>query len=269
MLPQLEAASRFDPGRHLPLLHGGAGRVGWIAPEFVMALAAYPAAFSRDQTGVRILSPAHMAQAVRELAAAGWIKGWRDERYEVLAHAGGEPLFRLERAAFRRFGLLARASHLNGWVQTADGCSLWIARRSRGKPIDPGMLDNLVGGGIAAGASPEATLVRECGEEAGMSSGLAGRALPAGTLRVCREVPDGVHDELIHAFDLELPADFAPRNADGEVEEFMLLAPAELEIRLARGEFTVDAAAVTIDFLWRRGVTRDPRIGEALGRLRA
>lgn len=269
MLLQLEAASRFDPRGLVPLLYGDAGRVGWVATDFAAALRAYPDAFARDDAGLRILSPAAMQQAVRQLASDGLIKGWRDERYEVRAHPAGDALFLLERAAFRRFGLLARAAHLNGWVKAAGGCRLWVARRSPGKPIDPGMLDNLVGGGIAAGSSPEATLVKECVEEAGIPPALARGAAAAGTLRVRRRVADGVHDELIHAFDLELPAQFVPRNRDGEVVEFMLLAPEELGARLAAGEFTVDAAAATIDFLWRRSALDDARIGQELQRLRA
>ncbi len=269
MLPQLEAACRFDPGSLVPLLYGNAGRVGWLAADFATVLQAYPEAFAREHAGVRILSPERMDHAVRELARASVIRGWRDERYEVRAHPDGDALFLLERAAFRRFGLLARAAHLNGWVTTAGGWKLWVARRSPGKPIDPGMLDNLVGGGIAAGASPESTLLKECDEEAGIAPTLARGAVAAGRLRVRRRVADGVHDELIHAFDLELPAQFVPRNRDGEVAEFMLFSPAELGARLAAGEFTVDAAAATMDFLWRRAALDDPRIGEALERLRA
>ncbi len=48
---------------------------------------------------------------------------------------------------------------------------MWIARRSPTKPIDPGMLDNLVGGGLAAGLTVAQTLVKEGWEEAASRRG--------------------------------------------------------------------------------------------------
>ncbi len=267
MLPRLEAATLFDPSAHLPLTCPGAGRVGWVTAGFATVLEAFPDAFACNGGKLAIVSPDRLQTAVRALHAAGWIAGWRDERYEVRG-PGGESIFTLERAAFRRLGLQARAVHLNGWVRDGGGWRLWIARRSAAKPIDPGMLDNLVGGGIGAGYSPLETLLKECGEEAGLPETLARRAVPIGRFRVLRSVPDGVHDETIHAFDLELPGDFAPTNRDGEVADFTLLDAGEAAARLAAGEFTVDAGVVTIDFLWRRGTLRDPRVGAALDALR-
>ena len=227
----------------------------------------YPDAFVRQGASLGIASPECLQEAVRELRDAGWIKGWRDERYEVRGQRG-QALFTLERAAFRRLGLQARAVHLNGWVRDGAGWRLWIARRSAAKPVDPGMLDNLVGGGIGAGYSPLETLLKECGEEAGLPETLARQAVPAGRFRVQRGVPDGVHDETIHAFDLELPEGFVPSNRDGEVAEFTLLDAGEAAARLAAGAFTVDAGVVTIDFLRRRGALRDPRVDTALDALR-
>jgi 8-oxo-dGTP pyrophosphatase MutT (NUDIX family) len=268
MLERLRAAGDFDPAGFIPLLQGGK-RVGWLRPAFAAALEAHPLAFRRTPAGVAIIDEKALDPVVEKLAADGWISGWRDERYPVLQGPGAAVLFELERASFRRFGLLARASHLNGWTRSTGGWKLWIARRSPRKPIDPGMLDNLVGGGIAAGSTPEATLLKECAEEAGIPAALAGQAVAAGTMRVQRAVDAGLHDELIHAFDLEVPEGFVPVNQDGEVAAFMLLDAEAVVARLAAGEFTADAGAVTADFLWRKGALTDPAIGEALAALRA
>lgn len=268
MLPQLEAADRFDPATCLPLTIEPAGRIGWLAPDFARALASFSDAFAIDSCEAKILSPDAMQPAIRSLAQAGWISGWRNERYEVLSGASGEPLFTLERAAFRRFGLQSRAVHLNGWVRDGNGWRLWVARRSATKSIDPGMLDNLVGGGIGAGFTAWETLFKECDEEAGLPSATARLAVPAGGLRVVHAVDDGVHDESLQVFDLELPEGFAPANRDGEVAAFMLLSPDEVAARLQRGEFTIDAGVVTIDFMWRKGYLSDAVIGERLARLR-
>jgi len=265
LLERVTGAARIDPSALLPL-HSHGRQIGWLQPSFADVLMRYPAAFARDALGVRVASIAHMEKAVLALAAEGWITGWRDEPYDV--RCGAKTLFTLERAAFRRFGMLAAASHLNGWVAWEGGFKLWIARRSASKPIDPGMLDNLVGGGIAAGSSPAATLAKECGEEAGIDTALAHCAAAAGCLRITRMVENGVHDEIVHVFDLELPSRFVPSNRDGEVAEFMLLEPAEVARRVAAGEFTIDAGAIIVDFLLRRGWLDDPEVRDAIKVLR-
>lgn len=267
MLRQIEAASRFAPHEYLPVCFGEE-RIGWALPPFAGALAAHPGVFVCTPDAVHIVEPAGLDAAVAALAGAGWIRGWRNERYEVVSPARGARLFTLERAAFRPFGLQARAAHLNAWVRAGDAALLWIARRSATKPIDPGMLDNCVAGGVPAGSTPAATLRRECGEEAAIPPDLAGRAAPAGAYRVQRGVAEGVNHEVLHVFDLELPAGFAPANRDGEVASFALLTPAEVSARIAAGEFTLDAALVTADFLWRRGHAADARLGAALAALR-
>jgi 8-oxo-dGTP pyrophosphatase MutT (NUDIX family) len=268
MIDQLRGAAHFDPAGFVALLHG-ASRVGWLRPDFALALEAFPETFAREPRGITVVSTATLDTVVSMLARQGWIGGWRNERYPVTPGPGQGTLFELERAAFRRFGMLARASHMNGWTRSAGSWKLWVARRSPTKPVDPGRLDNLVGGGIAAGSSPEATLVKECAEEAGIPAQLAREAVAVGTMRVSRAVEDGLHDELIHAFDLELPAGFTPCNNDGEVAEFMLLEPGAVAARLEAGEFTLDAGAVTADFRWRRGALTNPQLGPALAALRA
>jgi 8-oxo-dGTP pyrophosphatase MutT (NUDIX family) len=123
------------------------------------------------------------------------------------------------------------------------------------------MFDNLVGGGIARGFSVEQTLVKEAWEEAGIAAPLAQQAQAAGTLRVCREVPDGLHAEVIHVYDLWLPPEFAPCNQDGEVAGFRALTPAEAAAELSEdAPYTIDAALVAIDCLARRIPGFRPRI---------
>src|SRR4030095_1097627 len=94
---------------------------------------------------------AALDRVARELSAAGELTAWRNERYAVGAEFGAAPWFRLERAAARYFGIHTYAAHLNGVVRCEDDILMWLARRSATKSIDPGMLDNLVGGGIASG----------------------------------------------------------------------------------------------------------------------
>jgi len=119
------------------------------------------------------------------------------------------------------------------------------------------MLDNLVAGGVASGQDPWRALQRECGEEAGIPPVLAREARPAGTLSVCQDVPEGLNREVLHVYDLSLPAGFEPRNADGEVSEFLPLDAQQMLERIGRGEMAVEAGLVAVDFALRYGLIRD------------
>ena len=65
----------------------------------------------------------------------------------------GERLATIERASARFWGTLTLGAHATGYTRSAGGRpeALWIARRSFTKATDPGMLDNLVGGGVPHG----------------------------------------------------------------------------------------------------------------------
>jgi 8-oxo-dGTP pyrophosphatase MutT (NUDIX family) len=175
----------------------------------------------------------------------------------VAPSLGDAPWFFLERAAARYFGVHTYAAHLNGLVRVDDAVTMWLARRSDSKAIDPGMLDNLVGGGIAAGATVADTVVKESWEEAGITQGLAATAQSAGLLSIFRVQRDGVQHETIFVHDLWLPADFAPANQDGEAVEHRRVALAEAArlIAIADGPDTVtsDASLVALDCLLRLG----------------
>jgi 8-oxo-dGTP pyrophosphatase MutT (NUDIX family) len=194
---------------------------------------------------------------VRTLAAEGVLTAWRDERYEVAPEFGASPWFLLERAAARYFGIRTFAVHVNGLVRRGDGIAMWIARRSPTKPIDPGLLDNLVGGGIAAGQTAAAALVKEAWEEAGVDAELARSARPAGAVHLCRAQPDGLQRETIFVHDLWLPDDFMPEGQDGEVVEHRVVALPEAAALIAHegGDdvVTADAALVILDCLLRHG----------------
>src|SRR5208282_2047485 len=139
-----------------------------------------------------------LAEVARTLAAEGALTAWRGERYAVAADPGTPPLFELERAAARYFGIHTFAAHANGLVGGAAGWRMWLARRSATKAIDPGLLDNLVGGGIAAGTTPGQTIAREAWEEAGIGEDIARRAPRVGSVELCRDRPDGLQRETIY-----------------------------------------------------------------------
>jgi 8-oxo-dGTP pyrophosphatase MutT (NUDIX family) len=242
--------------------------VGWIIPERAQRLLQWHDVFRRGTRGVELLPgldtpPARtrpLAEVARALSMEAALTAWRGERYAVALRPGAPPLFELERAAARYFGIHTFAAHANGLVGDADQWQMWLARRSPSKPIDPGLLDNLVGGGIAAGYDATRTLIKEAFEEAGISGAVAGRARGAGSVEICRDQPDGLQRETIHVYDLRLSADFVPENQDGEAVEHRLCAPDALLALLAGDELTADASLVIVDFLLRHGhiAARDP-----------
>ena len=259
---RLRAAREFRPRAYLALAFG-ADTIGWIRRDLAEWLRVWPEVFEFSDKNICLRPVAEadlsaaLAEVARVLAREGHIQGWRNETYAIRANEGGAVLFHLERAATRFFGLTSSAAHLNGFFFQNENPTIWIARRSATKAIDPGMLDNLVAGGVPSGQDAWQTLLRECGEEAGIPTALAGKARPAGVLRVCREVPEGLHSEFLHVHDLALPADFVPRNTDGEVSEFLSLDAQRLMERIAGGEMTVEAALVAADFVLRQGVLQD------------
>ena len=258
---RLRAARKFDPAAHVPLLCVGA-HVGWLRKPHAQRVMAWPEIFKRDATGVHIgeslateaTRTAAMAEVINVLNKEGTITGWRDERYSVVTAFDAPPLFHIERAAARYFGTTTYAAHANGYCGRGADCEMWLARRSATKPIDPGMLDNLIGGGLSAGTPPMQALIREAWEEAGIPEALARKAIVTGTVTLLREVPEGVQSELIFVHDLEMPCNFQPHNEDGEVAEFRRV-PAAAVIDLLEEDdtgITLDASLVILGFLLRQ-----------------
>jgi 8-oxo-dGTP pyrophosphatase MutT (NUDIX family) len=260
---RLEAILAAPQGRYRPFLVDG-DAVGWIDDERALRLAAFADVLIVDDDEVRfvggIIQPEArtdaMERVARELAEDGLLSAWRSERYAVVLEFGDTPRFELERCAARYFGIRTFAAHINGLVRTADGIHMWLGRRSPDKAVDPGLLDNMVGGGIAAGASIEATVIKEAWEEAGIPAALAADVQPMGALRICRAHPRGLERETVYVHDLWLDPAFVPAGVDGEVVEFRL-ETLDNAARLAansRGSdmVTADASLVIADCLIRR-----------------
>ena len=233
----------------------GADPLGWVQSQHVpFLLRALPGVGSVPGGlcwDVHKRSPAQRSQDLALAAIAlrdqGLIRGWRDECYSYWGAISHDPdvaqpeWFRLERAAFRFFGLRSHAVHVNGF--TEDGF-VWCGRRSLTKPTDPGMLDNIAAGGLPVGESLQLCGVREMAEEAGLSEALALTAVANGQVTTCRSVTRGWHHETLWVYNLVVPADVQPVNQDGEVAEFTLLSPQQVVQAIAAKTMTVDASCV-------------------------
>jgi 8-oxo-dGTP pyrophosphatase MutT (NUDIX family) len=119
-------------------------------------------------------------------------------------------------------GIQAQGVHVNGLVRMGDGLHLWVAVRAADKLLDPNKLDHIVAGGVPAGLTPMQTLEKEAGEEAAIPPELAARAIKVATIDYAMNRAEGLRRDRLHCYDLELPADFVPHPADGEVSRFEL-----------------------------------------------
>jgi len=202
----------------------------------------------------------HLADAGRleDLARAASAEGafrLRGEAFDVRETFEGPVIARIDRGGLPVFGIAAQGVHLNGLVARPDGLHLWVARRARTKPLDPGKLDHLVAGGISAGMTPFQTLLKEAEEEAGLPADLTRQAIQRGTLDYAITRPEGLRRDRLHLYDLMLPETFQPEPRDGEVEGFELW-PIRRAFEAVRetDEFKFNVKLVLIDLFGRLGM---------------
>uniref|UniRef100_A0A8C6TXA4 Thiamin pyrophosphokinase 2 n=1 Tax=Neogobius melanostomus TaxID=47308 RepID=A0A8C6TXA4_9GOBI len=239
-------------------------QVGWVPLLVASQLETYAEVFSVSRGGAVSLSPRLnsyesrseavdvVLQTLRRQALFSCLRGWRDEKYSVMARFCDPPLMWMERAATSLFGVKRYGVHINAYtVSTSGELSMWLARRSATKQTYPGLLDNMAAGGLAAGVSVKHTAVKECEEEACVPASLANKAVPVSTVSYTYEDEEGVFAESQFVFDLELPQDFRPAVGDGEVQEFYLLPITEVQQLLATDDFKPNSAMVVLDFLIR------------------
>jgi 8-oxo-dGTP pyrophosphatase MutT (NUDIX family) len=180
---------------------------------------------------------------------------WRGEAFDVRAAMAEPVLAQIDRGALPAFGIQAQGVHLNGLVSRPDGVHLWVARRARDKALDPGKLDHVVAGGVPAGLDAFETLIKEAQEEASIPPALAVRSIRVGTISYAMDRPEGLRRDVLACYDLDMPADFTPVAADGEVEAFELwpIARAAEAVR-ATDDFKFNVNLVLIDLFIRRGL---------------
>lgn len=266
LLARIEEANRHGFSGFRPWYVAGQ-RVGCVRDSFVERLAAWPDVFRIEPGALhmaRELDATHVPEARRSEAIAQVcealrdqrvITGWRDERYPVTRAWTAPPLALIERAAAPFFGITAYGVHMNGFVRDARSTQrMWIARRALSKPTGPGKLDQLVAGGQPHGISLHENLIKECAEEAGIPRALAEHVRPAGAISYLLETPNGMRPDVLFCFDLELPANFEPVNADGEVDAFYLWDVDTVEHTVTHTDrFKFNCSLVIIDFLIRHG----------------
>jgi len=244
--------------------------VGWLSHDFAEELRSWPELFVIATDVVKVTVQEKQAgltdfksrtgalKIVNEsLVRKGVIKQTHGEHYPVKSQFQEPPLLVIDRASASYYGIKAWGQHLNGYVRKRGEIYMWIARRARDKRTFPGMLDNMVAGGLPYNISLRENIAKECSEEASVPEALLAPLKSVGAISYCAETNEGLKSDILFCYDLELPESFQPVCQDGEVEEFSLLPLAEVaSIVRETNSFKPNCDLTIIDFLIRHGVIK-------------
>lgn len=241
-LSRARADADRPPARERLPLHIDGVVCGSVEPALGDRLVDAKQPLRRDGRGWHIEgeADASLAAVASWLRSAGLAGAWRDELL-VVETGPGRVDAAIERAAVRPLGITTFAVHLVGATRDSR---VWVQRRAFDKAIDPGLLDTLMGGQVAAGETAATALERETMEEAGLAIDDLDDVRATGRVTVRRPVDEGYMVEHIDVFIATVPDGNEPRNLDGEVAGFECLDLAALEGALANGEFTLEATLI-------------------------
>lgn len=260
-IDRLNRLRRWEPEAYRPFVVGGV-QVGRVRHAFARRLADVPDVFDVDARAVRLAAhltdPEARTRAVHEAAARladnGEIRPLRGEVYGVAESWAAPDRMRLDRGLVPLFGTPSYGVHVNGYVGDDADQTLWIGHRAPNKRVAPDKLDHMVAGGVAHGYGIRETLIKEAAEEADLPESAAAAARPVGALSYLCEAESGLRDDTLFIFDLALPADFTPRNTDGELIGFEAWSVPDAMAKVRDTDaFKFNVAPVMVDFFIRHG----------------
>ena len=260
-LRHVEHCNRHTPSDFVPFYTDGQ-LVGRVRRSFREQLAGYPDLFHVSDNQIKLHERLSgyaerteaMAAMMAQLVADGRHAYLMGEPYPVTPAGREQVLFEIDRTASSLFGLRTFGQHINGYVLDGDELLMWVARRAEDKRTFPGMLDQIVAGGLPVAVSLQENLEKECYEEAGIPRNLARQAVPVGALSYNVDNVKGYKYDILYCYDILLSGDFVPECTDGEVDEFMLQPVSEVMRAVVETDrFKPNCNLVVIDFLLRHG----------------
>ena len=271
-LRHIQSCNQHNPDDFVAFIVDGK-QVGRFRHQFAAGLAEWADVFVIEEGSIS-LSPqlqtySQRSNAIdtllRQLLTRNEHPYMMDEMYAVTASNHQHAVFEIDRSAAALFGIRTFGQHVNAFVQKPDGLYMWLGQRAADKRTFPGMLDQLVAGGLPVTETLAGNLSKECYEEAGIEAHTAQTAVAVGTVSYNVDTPAGFKYDTLYCYDLELPADFTPHCTDGEVDEFKLLPIEEvMKIVQETDNFKPNCNLVVIDFLIRHGYIT-PEHDEYLG----
>lgn len=175
-------------------------------------------------------------------------------------------------------GIATAGVHLNVYTLIDQQPHIWVSRRSFEAVSYPGLLDQIVAGGMDPedGTNPWTTLEHEASEEAKLvldktSGRVTHDGVEVGIVQGPTRISffdqknraagaDHGHIEpgVRFVFDLEVPSNFVPvPNEPEKVEGFMLRSMPEVCRDLLNDQWKPNSALTTLDFLLRKGFVED------------
>lgn len=241
----------------------GGAQVGWVSDDLAERMTRWHEYFAISKEAVSFRDGVKDVEArSKALAEAGAalvvqqaLPRNRKELCPVREHFGDPTLLRIDRAWQPSFGVASYGVHVNGYVDTPDGPEIWVGVRARNREVAPGKLDNMVAGGLPVGVTLAENVIKEAAEEASVPEDLASKALPVGVITYMLSNESGLRRDMLFVYDLKLPDDFVPENADGEISGFVRW-PARQALRVVdeTEEFKFNVNLVIIDFAIRHGL---------------
>lgn len=260
-LDKVNRCNACDLSKYTPFVVGDI-QVGWLTGARAQVVLQYPEVFVESAAGIAMapgLSTAEdrtnaLAGVAPQLVSSGLFRPGTGEMYGVKNQWREPALLHMDRMLVPAFGARAYGVHLNGWLVKDGAPYLWIGTRAADRIVEPGKLDNMVAGGQPAALSLTENLIKEAGEEAGLSADLARTARAVSVISYCFETANGLRNDTLFCYDLDVPDDVMPRNTDGEISGFELMALPEI-LALVRDteRFKFNVNLVIIDFALRHG----------------
>jgi 8-oxo-dGTP pyrophosphatase MutT (NUDIX family) len=262
-LRHLQVHNNFDPTQFVRWSIAGQS-VGWIHHQHLPWLRNQQTWLLEAVDGAWQLDPslnteAQRSDALHQLAQqvfeAKKIAYWHPEQVPVVVEWGKPLLATMPRSAVEFFGIQAFGVHLNAYSLEGGSIKLWMAKRAAHLDRFPNKLDHLVAGGVAAGDSLLATLLKEGEEEAGFPHQLSQSAKPVGLIHYHLMWNQLSRQDIAFVYDLQLPVDFVPQNQDGHVASFFQSSLAEaMELVANTDQIKSNVNLVLIDFFLRHGM---------------
>ncbi len=189
------------------------------------------------------LDPTHLNQELSDLGrglhSVLKFSGWRNESLDVFDLDTGLVFARAERGLFRFFGMRTQAVYAVG---VATDKRIWSGQRALTKSVDPGLWDTLAAGLVSAGENAQTSLLRELGEEAGLSENDIAAFGPWIDFTVTRPVKEGWMHEYAQARLCRIDDNAKIACQDGEVAQFALFTYEELLEKIQTRQIPDDTA---------------------------
>ena len=152
-----------------------------------------------------------------------------------------EHILKLDGCGVDMFGVIEYSVHLSAWTMTAEGIKSWVSRRATTKMSSFRMLENTVGGSLAASEKLLHGIIPECEDEicwdpACTRADIRACGVNPFQLTVTDLLKPACQHQVQYLYKMEPRQDIVPRTGGEQVGELSLLSLEEFSEAMANGE---------------------------------